>query len=184
MSISRTIFGITAVATLSVSLVACAPPNQQDSTIERSNEVLITSQSPTTTSSITSTTPPVAENVAISVAPSELVDGEQITFEITGLNPGSGYYAAICATGTPTPNTAPMCTGETPGFSSQAWLNNSQPSATAAISDNGTATVEITAVSTGTGIDCTTQECVAKVFGDETEGFRHVAETPVVFAAA
>ncbi|BAU96659.1 thiamine biosynthesis protein x [Corynebacterium suranareeae] len=191
MSISRTVFGIAATAALSAALVACSPPNENDSPVERSHEIMTTSQSPSTTSSTSTsseatTTPaaPVEENVEITVSPAALVDGEQVTFDITGLDPEGGYYAAICAAAAAPGNPVPVCTGETADFTSQAWLSNSQPGATTEIAEDGTATVELQATATGEGLDCTVQECVAKVFGDHTEGFRDVAQTPVTFAAA
>lgn len=190
MSISRTVFGIAATAALSAALVACSPPHQQDSPVQRTNEILTTSQNPTTASSTstssatTTSAAPVEENVEIVVSPAALVDGERVTFEISGLDPEGGYYAAICDSVANPGNPVPSCTGEMADFTSQAWLSNSQPGATVEIAEDGTATVELEATATGTGLDCTTQACVAKVFGDHTEGFRDVAEVPVTFAAA
>ncbi|ALC06494.1 Thiamine biosynthesis protein X [Corynebacterium deserti GIMN1.010] len=191
MSVSRTVFGIAATAALSAALVACSPPNQQDSPLERSHEVLTTSQAPTSAASseatsatsTSSTTTPVEEDVEIAVSPAELVDGAPVTFEITGLDPEGGYYAAICAADGAA-GEVPVCTGVMADFTSQAWLSNSQPGATHAIAQDGTVTVELQAAATGEGIDCTVDECVAKVFGDHTEGFRDVAEEEITFAAA
>lgn len=194
MSISRTVFGIAAAASLSAALVACSPPSQQDSPVERENEVLTTSAAPSSaakssssTSSAEASTTAAAQgegDVEVSVSPSELVEGEKVTFEITGLDPEGGYYAAICAAEATPGNPVPACTGVMTDQASQAWLSNSQPGATTEISPEGEATVELTAAATGEGLDCNTQECVAKVFGDHTEGFRDVAESPVTFATA
>lgn len=47
---------------------------------------------------------------------------------------------------------------------------------------NGAATVTLTAVSTGEGIDCSTDSCVLKVFGDHAQNFADVTSVPVTFA--
>ncbi|WP_080791532.1 thiamine biosynthesis protein [Corynebacterium pacaense] len=189
MSISRTLLGVLAATTVALSVTACTPPNQNDSTEPTGSvdpgEVLMTSQAPASSRSAASTTSgSPAGDVEITVTPERLTEGGEVTFEITGLDPDLGYYAAICAATATPGNPVPVCTGQQMDQASQAWLSNSAPGATDTISDNGSANVTLVASAVGEGLDCTIQECVAKVFGDHTEGFRDVADTPVTFAAA
>ena len=64
---------------------------------------------------------------------------------------------------------------------SQAWLQNER--GTAKITEDGTASFTLTASPTGEGVDCASDKCVLKVFGDHSEGFKDVAEVPVTFAS-
>ena len=107
--------------------------------------------------------------------------GDTLTVEVTGLNPEAGYYGAICAAQTPGGAPVPVCTGEMGDVESQAWLQNER--GTAKIAEDGTASFTLTAKPTGEGVDCATDECVLKVFGDHSEGFKDVAEVPVTFAS-
>ena len=62
----------------------------------------------------------------------------------------------------------------------QAWLSNrggSQP-----VPENGEATVTLTAKAAGEDIDCRTDTCTLKVFGDHSEGFEDIVDVPVTFA--
>lgn len=191
MSISRPLLGVIAAVTLALSATACTPPHQNDSTEPTgpavSGEVLMTSQAPASSStphSTTSATEAATEDVEVTVTPTTLIEGEDVTFEITGLDPNFGYYAAICAADAAPANRIPMCTGQQMNPTSQAWLSNTATGATHIISNGGRADVTLIASATGNGLDCNAQECVAKVFGDNTEGFRDIAETAVAFAAA
>ncbi|MCX7537593.1 neocarzinostatin apoprotein domain-containing protein [Corynebacterium sp. P5875] len=133
--------------------------------------------SPTTSSTATA-----APDVKITVDKAEGIKaGDTLTVEVTGLNPEAGYYSAICAAQTPGGAPVPVCTGEMGDVESQAWLQNER--GTAKIAEDGTASFTLTANPTGEGIDCTTDECVLKVFGDHSEGFKDVAEVPVTFAS-
>lgn len=189
MSVSRKVFSVIATAALSLSIAACSPPNQSDSTQTKDDEVLTTSQTSTSettatesTTATATTTGAAATEVTVTVTPEELIDGGETTFEVTGLDPELGYYAAICAAEATPDGEAPACTGVQADFASQAWLSNTAPGATDPIADDGTATITLVAAATGEGLDCTTDECVGKIFGDHTEGFRDVTEVPVTFA--
>ncbi|MEZ2122898.1 neocarzinostatin apoprotein domain-containing protein [Corynebacterium sp. CCM 9203] len=107
--------------------------------------------------------------------------GDTVAVEVSGLNPESGYYAAICAAKGPEGSPVPVCTGEMGDTESQAWLQNERGNAK--ISEDGTASFTLTASPSGDGVDCLTDECVLKVFGDHSEGFKDVAEVPVTFAS-
>ena len=129
-----------------------------------------------------SSTSAAASDVKVTVDKAEGIKaGDTLTVEVTGLNPESGYYGAICAAQTPGGAPVPVCTGEMGDVESQAWLQNER--GTAKIAEDGTASFTLTAKPTGEGVDCATDECVLKVFGDHSEGFKDVAEVPVTFAS-
>ncbi|MCK7677107.1 neocarzinostatin apoprotein domain-containing protein [Corynebacterium sp. CCM 9186] len=129
-----------------------------------------------------STTAAASSDVKITVDKAEGIKaGGTLTVEVTGLNPEAGYYGAICAAQTPDGAPVPVCTGEMGDVESQAWLQNER--GTAKIAEDGTASFTLTANPTGEGVDCATDECVLKVFGDHSEGFKDVAEVPVTFAS-
>ena len=129
-----------------------------------------------------STTAAASSDVKITVDKAEGIKaGDTLTVEVTGLNPEAGYYGAICAAQTPGGTPVPACTGEMGDVESQAWLQNER--GTAKIAEDGTASFTLTAKPTGEGVDCATDECVLKVFGDHSEGFKDVAEVPVTFAS-
>ncbi|MGP6172627.1 thiamine biosynthesis protein [Corynebacterium sp. A21] len=124
-----------------------------------------------------------AELVDISATPySDIKTADQITLQISGLNPELGYHAAICAAEQPQGPGAPNCTGGSVDSATQIWLKNE--GGTDAISPAGTAEFTLDAATTGEGLDCHVDACVIKVFGDHAEGFRNVADLPVSFAAA
>lgn len=118
--------------------------------------------------------------VSLEAAPTEdLSDGDIVTVDLQGLDPSYGYYVGICGAERPEGSPAPECTGGRDG-DSQAWLSER---GTTQIPEDGTVTVELTASAEGEGIDCRTDACVLKVFGDHTEGFEDVVEVPVTFAS-
>ena len=130
----------------------------------------------------TTTSAMSASDVKITVDKADGIKaGDTLTVEVTGLNPKAGYYGAICAATTPGGAPVPVCTGEMGDAESQAWLQNER--GTAKITEDGTASFTLTAKPTGEGVDCATDECVLKVFGDHSEGFKDVAEVPVTFAS-
>ncbi|MCK7636481.1 neocarzinostatin apoprotein domain-containing protein [Corynebacterium sp. P7202] len=129
-----------------------------------------------------SSTAAAASDVEVTVDKADgIKTGDTLTVEVTGLNPEAGYYAAVCAAQTPGGAPVPVCTGEMGDVESQAWLQNERGTAT--ISGDGASSFSITANSTGEGVDCLTDDCVLKIFGDHSEGFKDVAEVPVTFAS-
>lgn len=111
----------------------------------------------------------------------DITPDTSITIEVSGLNPERGYHVAICEAGQPAENSHPTCTGDADYQGHRAWLRN--PGGSHEISPAGTATLTLAAAATGEGLDCTAEECVIKVFGDESEDYRNVADLPVTFAA-
>lgn len=122
------------------------------------------------------------ENAELSADPFlDIIPGNPINIKVSGLNPDLGYHVAICSAAQPAGGTRPHCTGEIGEPRQQAWLRNEGGSH--GISPDGSASLALAATATGADLDCTTQECVIKVFGDEDEGFRTVTDLPVLFAA-
>ncbi|WP_296105349.1 neocarzinostatin apoprotein domain-containing protein [uncultured Corynebacterium sp.] len=112
----------------------------------------------------------------------DLKDGQQVTVDVKDADPDMGYYLALCAkeqTGD-----VPDCLGAHGDPNTQKWISNENEDG--AIPDDGSFSEEITVnqknVSTGGDeIDCKTQECVIKLFGDHSNGFVDVADIPVTF---
>lgn len=122
-----------------------------------------------------------ANGVTAKVSPVDgIVDGSEVTIELSGLNPAyGGYYLGFCGD-RPEGSPAPACTGDRTVPGTQAWLSNrggSQP-----VPGNGEATVTLTAKAAGEGVDCRTDSCTLKVFGDHSEGFEDIVDVPVTFA--
>lgn len=112
----------------------------------------------------------------------DLADGDTITVTLTDLDTDQGYYLGICAAegaaGGP-----PTCTG---GREDSAWIAaEGEERATDHFDAEGNAEVEldVKATSEDGSLDCTTDSCVVKLFGDHQSGFGDVAELPVSFAS-
>lgn len=121
--------------------------------------------------------------VKITADPAEnLADGQKISVKVTGLDPEAGYYGAICAAESTPGKPMPDCTGERGAAGTQQWITQ-KDGGTAPLSPAGETEFTLTAKQKGQAVDCATQECVLKIFGDHTEGFEDVAEIPVTFAS-
>lgn len=122
-------------------------------------------------------------DVKITADPAEnLADGQKISVKATGLDPEAGYYGAICAAESTPGKPMPDCTGERGEAGTQQWITQ-KDGGTASLSPAGETEFELTAKQKGQAVDCATQECVLKIFGDHTEGFEDVADIPVTFAS-
>lgn len=115
----------------------------------------------------------------------DLTDGDEITVTVRGLDISAGYYVAVCKEGTGADAAgeggAPDCTGDQ---SSAAWLTaGDSDEGTAHFDADGNAEVPLTVSEKGDAVDCATDTCVIKVFGDHSNGFRSVGEAPVSFAS-
>ncbi|APT85227.1 neocarzinostatin apoprotein domain-containing protein [Corynebacterium aquilae] len=122
-----------------------------------------------------------AGGVTLEASPAtNLHDGDEITVTITGLDPKLGYYAAICAPERPAGSPVPLCTGGRGDATAQAWIK--AEGGTATLNNDGSATATIAVSPVGDGVNCHEQDCVLKVFGDHTEGFKDVEQVPVIFA--
>lgn len=104
--------------------------------------------------------------------------GSDLQVKISGLNPSLGYYLAICKDDEGA--RVPDCTGERNSASGQQWIK--AEGGTVALNEDGTAEVTLKAVPTGENVDCTTDECVLKLFGDHTEGFKPYKDEEITFA--
>ena len=144
------------------------------------------SEAPSTSAAAESSDSAEAEGdggVKITADPAEnLADGQKISVKVTGLDPEAGYYGAICAAESTPGKPMPDCTGERGEAGTQQWITQ-KDGGTAILSPAGETEFELTAKQKGQAVDCATQECVLKIFGDHTEGFEDVAETPVTFAS-
>ncbi|AKE41989.1 thiamine biosynthesis protein [Corynebacterium kutscheri] len=181
---SSRVLALAATASISLVIAACSPPHEVDSTQKVDTAASAaaptnSAHSSTTASSTATTTTSTGDEVTIALSTTEnLSDGQVLSFNVAGLDPTAGYYAAICSadyTGQ-----VPLCTGLQGDTQAQAWLSNN--GGTVAISQNGTASVDLVATATGEGIDCTTESCVLKIFGDHRNGFQDVTELPVSFS--
>ncbi|HIW90629.1 MAG TPA: thiamine biosynthesis protein [Candidatus Corynebacterium avicola] len=112
----------------------------------------------------------------------DLSDGDTITVTLSDLDTEQGYYLGICAAegaaGGP-----PSCTG---ARDDSAWVAaEDEQRATDHYDAEGNAEVELNVASTSEdgSLDCTTDECVLKLFGDHQAGFGDVADLPVTFAS-
>ncbi|AKS13832.1 hypothetical protein [Corynebacterium pseudotuberculosis] len=187
----RSLTAAAGVLALGTALVACSPPHENDS--EKKVDTATSAAAPKsqthnhpTESAAASTSAQATgsdkEATIVASANQNIVEGQEITLNVSGLNPQSGYYAAICNVTTPHGSPAPLCTGQHSDTTAQAWIK-AGGMGTTPLNADGTATVTLRAASTGQGLDCKTDTCVLKVFGDHTEGFRDVAELPVTFAS-
>lgn len=176
-----------AVLALGSVLAACSPPNEVDSEVKvttASEGVAPTRSASATTSSSTTagaTSSTTAASDSLQVSHTEqLAEGHQLTVNISGLDPAKGYYAAICATGTE--GAQPSCTGNLNDPATVVWIK-ADNTGTAMLNPDGTATVNLTATATGEGVNCHTDKCAVKVYGDQDNGYVDYAEMPVTFAA-
>ncbi|AKK06595.1 hypothetical protein CMUST_11420 [Corynebacterium mustelae] len=180
----RSILSAASIAVVGIGLAACSPPNEVDSDVKvdtASSVAAPVSSAASSSAAPSSVAKPAAAPVEVKVSKTEnVMEGEALTINIAGLNTASGYYAAICAAENPAG--PPACTGTLTDPSTAAWINN-KGTGTVALNDDGTAVVELTATAIGDGLDCSTDKCVVKVFGDHSEGFRDVAAVPVTFAS-
>ncbi|ADK29306.1 hypothetical protein [Corynebacterium pseudotuberculosis] len=187
----RSLTAAAGVLALGTALVACSPPHENDSEKKVDTATSAAAPKPQThnhpTESAAASTSAQAtgsdkEATIVASANQNIVEGQEITLNVSGLNPQSGYYAAICSATAPHGSPAPLCTGQHSDATAQAWIK-AGGMGTTPLNADGTATVTLRAASTGQGLDCKTDTCVLKVFGDHTEGFRDVAKLPVTFAS-
>ncbi|WJZ03347.1 hypothetical protein [Corynebacterium freiburgense] len=179
--------GAASFAAFALALAACSPPNQQDTTMEKTDTASdIAAPSKTASSSMKSTSaaPETStESGTVNLKVSNIngiKDGDELTVDVSGLDPKMGYYAAICAAEATPDNPVPVCTGKTGDTETQAWIKSQ--GGTVPLSEDGTASAKLIAASTGEGLDCTVDACVVKVFGDHSQGFTDIVSVPVTFA--
>lgn len=177
--------GAASLAAATLVLAACSPPNEQDTTeskVDTASDVAAPTKSASATKSTSPTTTQASSDsmTADASTTTGLKDGDKVTVKLTGLDPTMGYYAAICAEEATPGNPVPVCTGKNGDSASQAWIK--AEGGTTAMAEDGTATVTLTAASTGEGIDCTVDACVLKVFGDHAQNFADITSVPVTFA--
>lgn len=115
----------------------------------------------------------------------DLADGDTITVTVRGLDVEGGYYVGICKAGTGADAAgeggAPDCTGDR---EDSKWITaEGSDKGTDHVDADGNAEVELTVAEQGDAVDCSTDKCVLKVFGDHTNGFREVGDAPVSFAS-
>lgn len=115
----------------------------------------------------------------------DLADGDTITVTVRGLDVEGGYYVGICKAGTGADAAgeggAPDCTGDR---EDSKWITaEGSDRGTDHVDADGDAEVELTVSEQGDAVDCSTDKCVLKVFGDHTNGFREVGDAPVSFAS-
>lgn len=115
----------------------------------------------------------------------DLADGDTITVTVRGLDVEGGYYVGICKAGTGADAAgeggAPDCTGDR---EDSKWITaEGSDRGTDHVDADGDAEVELTVSEQGDAVDCSTDKCVLKIFGDHTNGFREVGEAPVSFAS-
>lgn len=175
----RTLLAAPAIA--AVALLAACSGGDADT------DAADTATSATETAEATTETTDAAEaevsanGVTVKVSPAEdIADGSEITVTLSGLNPAyGGYYLGICGD-RPEGSPAPACTGDRTVPGTQAWLSNR--GGTQPVPENGEASVTLTAMAAGEGVDCRTDSCTLKVFGDHSEGFEDIVDVPVTFA--
>lgn len=170
LSTSPKVFGALLALSTTLLATACTPPHEKESSTPVEETSVLTTASASSDR---------GENAELSITPTTVSEGDQITFNISGLNPELGYYAAICSN--VTQSSRPNCTGQEQNTANQAVLSNATTDGTQPIQSDGSAEVTLTATSKGDGLDCATSKCVAKVFNDEAGKFETVAETAVSF---
>ncbi|MCS4535416.1 thiamine biosynthesis protein [Corynebacterium sp. HS2168-gen11] len=171
---TRMFMSLTALST-AIILSACSPALEVDSTVKIDTAVSLAPQ-PSMVEAIPYTE---TSEVTISLDATEFANGDTLTASLSGLSPKMGYYAAICAQDS---GKVPACTGELTDAATAAWIT-SDTKGTVALTEEGNATVTLTATAVGEDVDCTTESCVFKVFGDHSSGFTPVAEVPISFAS-
>src|SRR5699024_5219489 len=117
----------------------------------------------------------------------DLVDGQEVTVEGSGVDPARGFYLSTCVIGTSGP-TGPDCAGGPDDRYASAWGSNSQ-GATVPINPDGTFTDTLQVASVGETmdgrpVDCSETPCAVALFGDHRNGFVYTTDVPVTFAAS
>ena len=183
----RTLFAAPAIAAVAL-LAACSGGDADTDAADATADGTATSATDTaeatteTTGAADAAEAEVSANgVTVKVSPAEdIADGSEITVTLSGLNPAyGGYYLGICGD-RPEGSPAPACTGDRTVPGTQAWLSNR--GGTQPVPENGEASVTLTAMAAGEGVDCHTDSCTLKVFGDHSEGFEDIVDVPVTFA--
>lgn len=182
-TMSRRASAVAAAAVLALGLTACSsddnPEDANAAAASAAEEAIRELNESTTTPANDPGTPHISADKT-----QDLVDGEQITVTVHDLASSGGYYLSIYKEGTGADSAgtggAPDCTGDR---SSSKWLTaEGSEKGTDHFDAEGTAEVTLTVAEKGDAVDCATDTCVLKVFGDHTNGFRAVAEAPVTFA--
>lgn len=180
----RTLLAAPAIAAVAL-LTACSGGDADTDAADTATSATETAEATTETTDAATTDAAEAEvsanGVTVKVSPAEnIADGSEITVTLSGLNPAyGGYYLGICGD-RPEGSPAPACTGDRTVPGTQAWLSNR--GGTQPVPENGEASVTLTAMAAGEGVDCRTDSCTLKVFGDHSEGFEDIVDVPVTFA--
>lgn len=180
----RTLLAAPAIAAVAL-LAACSGGDADTDAADTATSATETAEATTETTDAATTNAAEAEvsanGVTVKVSPAEdIADGSEITVTLSGLNPTyGGYYLGICGD-RPEGSPAPACTGDRTVPGTQAWLSNR--GGTQPVPENGEASVTLTAMAAGEGVDCRTDSCTLKVFGDHSEGFEDIVDVPVTFA--
>lgn len=180
----RTLLAAPAIAAVAL-LAACSGGDADTDAADTATSATETAEATTETTDAATTDAADAEvsanGVTVKVSPAEdIADGSEITVTLSGLNPAyGGYYLGICGD-RPEGSPAPACTGDRTVPGTQAWLSNR--GGTQPVPENGEASVTLTAMAAGEGVDCRTDSCTLKVFGDHSEGFEDIVDVPVTFA--
>lgn len=180
----RTLLAAPAIAAVAL-LAACSGGDADTDAADTATSATETAEATTETTDAATTDAAEAEvsanGVTVKVSPAEdIADGSEITVTLSGLNPAyGGYYLGICGD-RPEGSPAPACTGDRTVPGTQAWLSNR--GGTQPVPENGEASVTLTAMAAGEDVDCRTDSCTLKVFGDHSEGFEDIVDVPVTFA--
>ncbi|WP_075691214.1 neocarzinostatin apoprotein domain-containing protein [Corynebacterium sphenisci] len=105
-----------------------------------------------------------------------LAEGDEIDVSATGLDPESGYYLGLCRAEMTPGKPCAECAGRQDGSTQKWFRNNGAPEG---ISADGTISSTLTVSTSGRSVDCTSDACVIKLFGDHVEGFGDIVEIPV-----
>lgn len=164
-----------------VGLAACTPPTHVDSDVkvDTASKVQMTKTESSEESTSSEPTTLVSSVTLKASKTNGLKKGEEITVDLAGLDPAQGYYTAICASENIPDGQQPACTGEKNDREVQPHVKNG---ADVEISPSGTAVATLKVAESGENIDCTSRDCVVKVFSDEDNGYFPLAEIPVTFA--
>lgn len=180
----RTLLAAPAIAAVAL-LAACSGGDADTDAADTATSATETAEATTETTDAATTDAADAEvsanGVTVKVSPAEdIADGSEITVTLSGLNPAyGGYYLGVCGD-RPEGSPAPACTGDRTVPGTQAWLSNR--GGTQPVPEKGEASVTLTAMAAGEGVDCRTDSCTLKVFGDHSEGFEDIVDVPVTFA--